>query len=517
VKSKFAGLQKKFTNWRKSFGVEINSHLALYIILVFIFITAFFVRVYRVGDLMWFYYDQGRDALRIWEFWHQGKPFLVGPVTGLAGIFLGPFYYYLIAPFYLLGGGNPVYPAVFLAFLSTIALAPLYILGWKMHSRATGLIATIIVGFSYYLVLAGRWLANPTPILLTSILLLFSMWRISLGKNKYWWLVITLLIGISLQLEAASAVFYLPMILIFAVWQRKNLPNVKTAVVLGILFLVTLLPQIVFDFRHEHILLNNFKRVLLEEKSFRTPLYSVLDTRLRYFWNVYNSKIFPGREGYAKLFTTVSLIALISSFKKKKTPLTLLIIFLGIPMLGYIFFQGNFGNIYDYYMTGYFLPMMLLLSLGFGILWEDKLGKIAVTAFFVLFLMINVTNLKNYLIAGVDGPTHITLGNEKQAVNWIFDDAGKKRLQEFNVETYVPPVISHSYDYLYLWLGTKRCGKGLCGLVKDRNTEIFYALYEVDPPHPERLAEWLGRYGNSTIIEEQEKFGGITVERRKRI
>src|SRR3990167_3132331 len=184
----------------------------LNIIVGLILLFAFFLRIYRVNEILGFYYDQGRDALIIWDLWHKGKFFLIGPTTGIAGIFRGPFYYYLIAPFYLLGGGDPVYPAVFLAFLSTIALAPLYILGWKMHSRATGLIATIIVGFSYYLVLAGRWLANPTPILLTSILLLFSMWRISLGKNKYWWLVITLLIGISLQLEAASAVFYLPMI-----------------------------------------------------------------------------------------------------------------------------------------------------------------------------------------------------------------------------------------------------------------------------------------------------------------
>lgn len=511
------GLHKEAVIWRKSIIRELKSHPGLYILFTFILILAFFVRVYRAGDLMWFYYDQGRDALRIWEFWHQGRPFLIGPVTGLAGIFLGPFYYYLIAPFYLLGGGNPVYPAVFLAFLTTIALVPLYVLGWKMHSRVTGIIAAVIVGFSYYLTLAGRWLANPTPILLTSTLILFSMWRISLGKNKYWWIVITILIGISLQLEAASAVFYLPMILIFAVWQRKNLPDAKIVLIAGIIFLVTLLPQIAFDFRHEHILLNNFKRVLFEEKSFRTPLKNVLDTRLRYFWNVYNSKIFPGREGYARLFTALSLIALISSFKKIIKPLTLLIIFLGVPMLGYIFFQGNFGNIYDYYMSGYFLPMMLLFSLGLGILWDDKLGKIAVIVFFVLFLNINVTNLKNYLIAGVDGPTHITLGNEIQAVNWIFEDVGKKRLQEFNVETYVPPVISHSYDYLYLWLGTRRCGKSLCGLTKGRNTPIFYALYEVDPPHPDRLTEWLNRYGNNTIIEEQEKFGGISVERRKRI
>src|SRR4030043_814216 len=97
-------------------------------LLILIIAGALFVRVYRINDLLGFYYDQGRDALVIWRLWHEGKFFLIGPITGLAGIFLGPFYYYLLAPLYLIGGGNPVYPAVFLAFLSTLAIFVIYLL-----------------------------------------------------------------------------------------------------------------------------------------------------------------------------------------------------------------------------------------------------------------------------------------------------------------------------------------------------------------------------------------------------
>ena len=79
-------------------------------------IVALFVRIYRTEALLRFYFDQGRDALVIWRLLHEGKFFLIGPVTGLDGIFLGPFYYYLIAPLYLLGGGSPVAPAVFLGY-----------------------------------------------------------------------------------------------------------------------------------------------------------------------------------------------------------------------------------------------------------------------------------------------------------------------------------------------------------------------------------------------------------------
>lgn len=504
--------------WRKSVSTEIISNPKTYILLSIILFLAFFVRVYRAGALMGFYYDQGRDALRIWEFWHQGKPFLVGPVTGLGGIFLGPLYYYLIAPFYLLGAGNPIYPAVFLAFLSTIAILTLYILGWKMHSRATGIIATSVASFSYYLVLAGRWLSNPTAIMLTSTLLLFSMWEIIEGKNKRWWIVVTILIALSLQLEAASAVFYLPMIIVFATWQRENLPNLKTFLISGFVFLISLLPQIIFNFRHDNIVLDNFRRILFEEKSFNIPFEENLNKKFLYFWNVYNSKIFPGKEIYTKFITLFSLSALILiPCTKRKNALILLIIYLGIPMLGYIFFQGNYGNIYDYYMTGYYLPMILLFSLGLGTLLKYKLGKLIVIIFFTLFLAINGRNIKNTLIAGVDGPTHITLGNELQSVDWILENAENTGISNFNVEIYVPPVIPHSYEYLLLWRGTKKCGSSLCGLIKDGKTSIFYTLYEEDPPHPERLSSWLSQYEKRTIIEEQHKFGGVTVQRRKRI
>ena len=37
----------------------------------------FFVRIYRLDQLIGFYFDQGRDALVIWRLWHEGKLFLI--------------------------------------------------------------------------------------------------------------------------------------------------------------------------------------------------------------------------------------------------------------------------------------------------------------------------------------------------------------------------------------------------------------------------------------------------------
>ena len=140
-------------NIKKKIVNEARSHPVYFLLLALILISAFFVRIYRVGELLGFYYDQGRDALVIWKLWHEGKPFLIGPITGLQGIYLGPFFYYLIAPLYLIGGGNPIFPSVFLSFLSVAAIVMLYVLGKEMHSRMAGIIVAFIGSFSYYIVL----------------------------------------------------------------------------------------------------------------------------------------------------------------------------------------------------------------------------------------------------------------------------------------------------------------------------------------------------------------------------
>jgi hypothetical protein len=51
----------------------------------------------------------------------------------------------------------------------------------------------------------------------------------------------------------------------------------------------------------------------------------------------------------------------------------------------------------------------------------------------------------------------------------------------------------------------------------DEHVDLLYTLYEVDPPHPERLQSWMDRQKGIGVVEYEESFGGITVQRRSRI
>lgn len=494
----------------KRINSEVESKKSYYLFLTMILVGALFVRAYKTTELMGFYYDQGRDALVIWKFINEGKPFLVGPVTGLQGIFLGPLFYYLITPFYFLSRGAPFLPAVFLAFLTVCGVFMLYYLGWKFDDRKTGLIASFIGGFSYYLMLAGRWLSNPTPIMLTSMLLLWSLWKIlKTGKNNYW-ILVALLVGISLQFESASAIFYIPMVLVFSIWQRNKFPRIKILIMAIFIFSLTLFPQLFFNFRHENILIRSFLHEMIGKESFRLSFWNVVEKRAVYFWTVYSSKILPERPLEVFLVSIPVAYYLIKLIKQAE--IKLLIIFIGVPMLGYTLFQGNQGNIYDYYMTGYYLPIILLFSIGLKRLTQTSWGKGIFALYFIFFVYANFLHYKNYFGRSLNDQTYVALGNEIRSVDWIFEDARKEK---FNVDVYVPPVIPYSYEYLFLWKG-KECGKDMCGYIT-QNSNILYTLYEVDLNHPQNLEKWLARQEGIGKIIKEAKFGGITVQKRIRL
>jgi len=194
----------------------------------------------------------------------------------------------------------------------------------------------------------------------------------------------------------------------------------------------------------------------------------------------------------------------------KNDGVKVLLLLLISPLVGLLFFQGNYGNIYDYYMTGYYLVFILLVAVVLGDMLSKRAGWVFVSVFLVAFVYSNLSSSLSRISAGVDGESSIALGNQKQAIGWIYADAGGA---EFNVDVYVPPVIPHAYDYLFKWLGsTKYNREPTVGQIN-----LLYTLYEVDPPHPERLDAWLERQSGIGEVQEKEVLGGITVERRERL
>jgi hypothetical protein len=483
------------------------------IILIAIILFAFLLRVYRINDLLGFYYDQGRDALVIWDLIHNGKFFLIGPTTGIAGIFRGPYYYYLITPFYLLGRGNPIYPSVFLSFLTTVAIYVLYKLVKKADSYQSALIAAILSSFSYYLVIASRWLSNPTPMFLLSVLLILGMYLV-LENKKFGWEIIAFTSGLSLfNFGSSGELFYFPAILIFLIWQWKKRPKNKSLISTGLAFFVTCVPLLIFDVRHGGILRNNFLTSFVSEKSFTLPTKFLLEQRITFYYEVFSKILFHVRGRYEIILMMVLLLSLIiflkGFFKNNYIKTVLLLLF--SPIVGLCFYQGNDKVLYEYYLTGYYLIFIFIVSIILGKIWKNIFGKIFVFVFIFVFLINNFSVLKYKLSDKVDREGSIALKNELQIVNWVFDNAGS---EEFNVDVYVPPVIPYAYDYLFKW---KSYSYKKPNYKEQDRVKLLYTIYEEDSLHPDRLTAWKERQKGIGKIIEEKRIGGLTVQKRIRI
>jgi len=256
----------------------------------------------------------------------------------------------------------------------------------------------------------------------------------------------------------------------------------------------------------------NIQKFLLEEGSFKLSFWEIVKIRFPFYWDVFTNKIWPGEPNLMKSAITLGFMTFVYNWRELLANRKFVILGLLVlsPLVGMLFFQGNYGNVYDYYFTGYYLVFILFFSVVLAQLFRAKSGWILLVLFFGFFFRINLPLLRNFIIAGVDGSTTVAFGNQKQAIDWVYEDAGGR---QFSVDVYVPPVIPYAYDYLFTWYGPEKFGfKPSKDLV-----DPLYTIYEVDPPHPERLEAWMARQKGIAVVEKEVRFGGITVQKRKRI
>src|SRR3989304_1888047 len=69
-----------------------------------------------------FTYDQGRDLLKVAQIVFEHQPTLIGPTSGLQGIFYGPWWYYFLSPILFFSKGNPQGVANFFGLLAVLTV-----------------------------------------------------------------------------------------------------------------------------------------------------------------------------------------------------------------------------------------------------------------------------------------------------------------------------------------------------------------------------------------------------------
>src|SRR3989344_7985150 len=119
-----------------------------WLLLIVILIFAAFLRLYRIEDYMSFLGDEGRDVLVVKRMIVDGKFTLLGPITSVGLMHLGPVYYYFMAPFLWAWRLDPVGPSIMVALFSLAPICLIYRSCSKFFSPYVGIIASFFYAIS---------------------------------------------------------------------------------------------------------------------------------------------------------------------------------------------------------------------------------------------------------------------------------------------------------------------------------------------------------------------------------
>lgn len=363
-----------------------------------------FLRLYRIDEFIIFLGDQGRDAI-IMRRLIVGEDFPgIGPRSSVGELFLGPFYFYLMAPFLGLFQFDPVGPAVGVALLSTVGILGAWLFLRKEFSTASAFIFLIASAFAYSLVSLGRFSWNPNLLPLFALLSLYSFYKMLITKKIWIAIGAGVLFGASLQLHYLFLLLipgYLGMTVLQFIKDDKKIQPYFSAMggfIAGVVAIF--LPFIAFEIKNNFL---NVKGILsiFETKQFdgeSTFLSKTLDTH-RAFWEHIIQFDLPQWSGIALSLILVSLSVLAWRQAKKK-PNTVLLAGFILSFASYLFL---FSFVDTQRFLHYYTPLYGIFYALVAVLPFYLRSKSAMIAVFLMVVAVSAWNTTTYRFFSDEG------------------------------------------------------------------------------------------------------------------
>lgn len=335
-------------------------------LIIIILIGAAILRFWRLEELTTFGGDQGYDFLIVKRMLVDGKFTLLGPKIGpyneIGNLYLGPAYYYLLAPFLLLFRLDPIGPAILTVILALGTVFLIYLIGTKFLSRSIAILASSLYATNSFLIGQSRAPSNPHLIPFFVALATYSTLEIITKKSKsiIWPIICGVCLGIMFQLHYLAASFIIVVSLTLSL--AKNLQKI-ILVLAG--FFVAISPQILFEIRHEFFVTKLLVKQLSIGQNISPPaLFSP------HFSNIIQQVFltFTNSSQFLYLIIPFLLISLYLYIRKNQKSQVIIAFLILSTISGLVLtslYSGEFGFHYlaPIYVS---LPLLLAISLAFA-------------------------------------------------------------------------------------------------------------------------------------------------------
>lgn len=429
-------------------------------LLVLIFIIALALRwLYLPQRAISFAYDQARDAFVVQELLHGHLKILGPPASGVPGLFHGVLYYYVIAPAYLIGHGNPVTVAYFLSFVSSLGVFVVYFLAkFFTNNKIPGLIASAIFAFSFEASQYANLMTNASMGVWFVPVIYIGLYLWITKSSKWAPLVTGVGLGLSIQSEIALAYHIVP-VLIWLLIFKKNIVRKQIYIFVGSLLVILssmIIAELKFGFtgaRGVFYLLSGGDGIV-QSKNLSDYFITLVDQSGKTFaYSLFPvSIVFGGLLGFLMVVLSVFL-GRKEIFKKILTWETFLISWIFAYSIALPFGGWNMRHI--------LVGVAPAISIYAGIFIWRYIGKSKI-ALPVVLIVILLTNLLLILKDNKNGQTifplqvDLTLQKETAVIDYSYQ---KSDGQPFSISTLTSPLyINTLWSFLYNWYGQSRYG-----------------------------------------------------------
>lgn len=418
------------------------------ILLAIILLVGAYFRLYRISEYMTFLGDEGRDAIIVRRLLVNFDPILVGPGTSIGNMYLGPLYYYMMAPALLLANFSPAGPAVMIALLGIATIFFVWYVtrewfpvakkqGYEPCKNYGALIAAGLYAISPVVITYSHSSWNPNIMPFFALLCVYGIWRVWIFRQWKWLVVVGISFAFVLQshylgllLGPVLALFWL--LTKIKIWKIKKsklaFARFSFAGLASFLFLMS--PLVIFDFRHGW---RNFEAIKIFFTQRQTTVSARPWTAIPSVWPNFLqivTSIVGSRNETVGLHVSLAIVVLVlwvlfTKWKKietkTKSAYFLLAVWILTALIGFGVYKQH---IYDHYFGFVFAALFILIGgLVQNVFIDIKRGSKAIIIAGLAFLIF--VNLQDNPLKY---PPNRQLQRTEEVAQKIIEESGGQKL-----------------------------------------------------------------------------------------
>lgn len=426
---------RKFINYAKK-----HPHLVL---LCLILIIALFFRAYKLIE--WFEFAQDGD-LYSWivkDIVVDKHLRLIGQLTTAPGIFIGPAFYYILIPFFLVARMDPVGAVIPITLIGVLTVASYYYVFSKLFNKEAGLVIAFLYAILLSLVIFDRRVVPSTPTNLWLVWYFYTVLMIRRGNFSVLPLL-GVLIGLiwHIHIALAPALIAVPVALVFS----GKIPPLKQIFLSVFAFFVTSLPLILFEARHNFSQTTSFIQNLFINQGGGTGFEKMQLVIIKMFGDIIRLFFYPQGLPFINHYLFIALLLLSGLLLVKKQllhirELTIFYVWIGTIILFYTF---SSTIISEYYFANIEIIFLTIAALLLYLLYKSsRLGK-----YWTIGILLVVFFKNSFFILTTD-IYHKGYVERKGAAAFITEDAQKHGLPCVAISYITSPGENVGFRYFF--------------------------------------------------------------------